>query len=63
MIEIGLVCLFAILTTYLIFKALNRPDKNGQVRWRKYYRPALDAFTSSPASSTVPSRKNVTNRN
>ena len=62
MSEVGSGCLFAFVgvTTYLIFKALNKPDKNGQVRWRKYYRPALDAFSSNPASSKVLTSKKVT---
>jgi hypothetical protein len=50
MIEVGLFAVVGV-TTYLIFKALNKSDKNGLVRWRKYYRPALDAFSSNPASS------------
>jgi hypothetical protein len=49
MIEVGsgFFLAFAGVTSYLIFKALNKPDKNGQIRWRKYYRPALDAFSAN----------------
>jgi len=52
----GFLLAFASVTSYLIFKALNKPDKNGQVRWRKYYRPALDAFSANrPPNKTQPS--------
>jgi hypothetical protein len=59
MIEVGsgFVLAFAGVTCYLVFRALNKPDKNGQVRWRKYYRPALDAFSASR-----PPQKNATKR-
>jgi len=55
MIEVGsgFFLAFAGVTSFVIFKALNKPDKNGLVRWRKYYRPALDAF-----SANHPGKKN-----